>query len=55
MNPVHVEYSDLEEAKVAERAPNSGELASQLGGVQVVARFATELHRLPFAGNDVPC
>jgi hypothetical protein len=55
MGPVYVEYSGLEEAKAAERALNSGELASQIGGVQVVARFATELHQLPFAGNDVPC
>jgi RNA recognition motif-containing protein len=54
MDPVYVEYSGLEEAKAAERALNSGELASQSGGVQV-ARFATELHQLPFAGNDVPC
>jgi hypothetical protein len=52
--PVYVEYSSLEEAKAAERALNSGELASQIGGVQVVARFATELHQLPFGGNDVP-
>ena len=52
--PVYVEYSSLEEAKAAERALNSGELASQIGGVQVVARFAAELHHLPFGGNDVP-
>ena len=55
MGPVYVEYSSIEEAKAAERALNSGKLASQLGGAQVVARFATELHQLPFAGNDVPC
>ena len=55
MGPVFVEYSSIEEAKAAERALNSGELASQLGGAQVAARFATELHQLPFAGNDVPC
>ena len=52
--PVYVEYSSLEEAKAAERALNSGELASQIGGVQVVARFAAELHHLPFGENDVP-
>lgn len=52
---VYVEYSSLEEAKAAERALNSGELASQIGGVQVTARFAAELHQLPFGGNDVPC
>lgn len=55
LGPVYVEYSSIEEATAAERAINSGELASQLGGVQVVARFATELHQLPFSGNDVPC
>ena len=52
--PVYVEYSNLDEAKAAERAVNSGELASQLGGAQVVARFAAELHQLPWGGNDVP-
>lgn|SRR5258706_4663344 len=55
MGPVYVEYSSIVEAKAAERALNSGELASQLGGTQVIARFATELHQLPFARNDVPC
>ena len=52
--PVYVEYSSLEEAKAAERALNSGELASPIAGVQVVARFALELRHLPFGGNDVP-
>lgn len=55
MGPVYIEYSSIEEATAAERALNSGELASQLGGSQVIARFATELHQLPFTGNDVPC
>jgi len=55
LGPVYVEYSNLEEAKAAERAVNSGELASQIGGAQIVARFASELHQLPFGGNDVPC
>ena len=54
MGPVYIEYSSIAEAKVAERALTSGKLASQLGGAQVIARFATELHQLPFAGNDVP-
>ena len=54
LGPVYVGYSSLEEAKAAERALNSGELASQIGSVQVVARFAAELHHLPFSGNDVP-
>jgi hypothetical protein len=53
--PVYVEYSGLEEAKAAERALNFGELASQLGSVQVVARFATEPHQLPFTGNGALC
>jgi hypothetical protein len=55
MGPVYIEYSSIEEATIAERALSSGKLASKLGGAQVVARFATELHQLPFAGNDVPC
>jgi len=55
LGPVYVEYSSLEEAKAAERALNSGKLGSKIGGAQVVARFAAELHQQPFGGNDVPC
>ena len=55
MGPVYVEYSSIGEAKAAEQAVNSGELASRLGGAQAIAQFAIKLHQLPFAGNDVPC
>ena len=49
MDPVYVEHSSIGRR----RQRNELLMASQLGGAQVIARLATELHRLPFAGNDV--